>query len=349
MARLIFVLNGGSSSLKASLIEVGADEPLASCTWAWDEDRQATLERALLAMNILDRGIDAVAHRVVHGGQRYTTPVVIDDRVAADLKAVANLAPLHNTAALELIRSARKRLPGLPHVACFDTVFHATMPEVAWRYPVPYQWESDWGIRRFGFHGLSVEWSVQKAAALLGLSSDRLSLVVAHLGSGCSITAVENGRSKWTSMGFTPLEGVMMATRSGSIDPGVLLHLTRNGLVTLDDAADALEDRSGLLGVSGISGDIRHVREAAQAGNERATLALAMFVARTAEGIAAAMTWVVPDAIVFTGGIGEHDAETRSQILDRLNGLAGSVRILTIEAREDVVMATAAAALLDQA
>jgi acetate kinase len=348
VAALILTLNAGSSSLKASLIESGSEVPVASETTGWGKgDRGESLDRALAALRVPNRRIRAVAHRVVHGGQRFTTPVIIDDAVVGELEATADLAPLHNAVALELIRTARSRLPDLPHVACFDTAFHTTIPEVAWRYPVPYEWAEQWGIRRFGFHGLSVEWSVHKSAQLFGRSVETVSLVVAHLGSGCSITAVENGRSKWTSMGFTPLEGVMMATRSGSIDPGIVIHTVKAGRLTLDNVAEALEHRSGLLGVSGISGDIRRVRHAARAGNKRASLALEMFVARAAEGIAAAMTWVAAEAVVFTGGIGEHDEETRSQIIERVKGPAGSFRSLTIAPREDAVMASATAALLD--
>jgi acetate kinase len=339
VAGLILVLNGGSSSLKASLIDAGREEPVRADSAPWDADRARTLDAVLRAVLPAKNAVTAVAHRVVHGGGRFNTPVVIDEGVVQQIEAISDLAPLHNVVALELISLARSRLPDVPHVACFDTSFHATIPEVAWRYPVPYEWAERWGIRRFGFHGLSVEWSVQKSAQLLHRSVDSLALVVAHLGSGCSITAIEAGRSKWTSMGFTPLEGVMMATRSGSIDPGIVVHLAQTERATIHETAAALERESGLLGVSGISGDIREVREAARTGNARAALALEMFAVRAAEGIAAAMTWVSADALVFTGGIGEHDAEMRSQILGRLRVPSNTPPVLSVAAREDLVMA----------
>ena len=346
MASLILVLNSGSSTLKASLVAEGADEAAASTSAVWDsESRDATFERVLRELPITDVELRAVAHRVVHGGTRFTGPVLIDDEAISALTELTELAPLHNEVALDVIRLARSRLPDVPHVACFDTAFHASMPEVAWRYPVPAEWADRWGIRRFGFHGLSVEWSVMAAAEILGVPVDALSVVVAHLGSGCSVTAVERGRSVWTSMGFTPLEGLMMGTRSGSIDPGIVLYLLATGRASIAELEAALGRRSGLLGVSGVSADLREVGAAAARGDRRAALAAEMFVARAAEGVAAALTWVDASAIVFTGGIGEHDADTRGAIVERLR-LSDEVAVLSIEAREDAVIARAAADLV---
>ncbi len=262
---------------------------------------------------------------------------LIDDSVVAGIDELTELAPLHNAPAVEVIRAARSALPATMHVACFDTAFHSTLPEAAWRYPVPRQWADDWGIRRFGFHGLSVEWSVRK--------SGESNLVVAHLGSGCSVTAVRDGRSAWTSMGFTPLEGLMMGTRSGSIDPGIPIHLLRTGRLTVDELDEALERDSGLLAVSGLSNDMREIRAAAAAGDGRAGLAIEMFVARAAESIAAALTWTNADALVFTGGIGENDLATRDAIAERL---PVQPQTLVVEAREDLVMADAATGLLER-
>ena len=346
VARLILALNGGSSTLKSSLVGDGDGQPVASATTTWGEDRNAALDRVLADLGKSVRNVRAVAHRVVHGGQLFTRPVVIDDGVLAGIEALADLAPLHSAVALDLIHLARTRFADVPHVACFDTAFHATIPEEAWRYPVPYHWTEEWGIRRYGFHGLSVEWSVRRAAHELGGPADGFSLVVAHLGSGCSVTAVENGRSRWTSMGFTPLDGLMMGTRSGSIDPGIVLRLSRSSSLGIEDTAAALELQSGLLGVSGVSADMRAVRDAAERGNEHAALALRMFAARAAEGIAAAMTWVRPDAIVFTGGIGEHDGEMRNQILERIPTTEPAPRVLVVAAQEEVVMAQATATLV---
>jgi acetate kinase len=344
VARLILVLNAGSSSLKASLVRGGSDESSEPISVPWGDNQTATFSELLTTLDVSSRRVGAVAHRVVHGGSTFTRPVIIDDRIMSELEATAELAPLHNAAALELIGIARARLSKIPHVACFDTAFHTTIPEVAWRYPVPYEWADDWGIRRYGFHGLSVAWSVRKAAELMARPAATLSLIVAHLGSGCSVTAVEDGKSIWTSMGFTPLEGLMMGTRSGSIDPGVVLHLLRTAVATPHTLAEALERRSGLLGVSGTTADMRALAVAAESGDERSSIAREMFVARAAEGIAAAMTWVIPDAVIFTGGIGEHDIGIRDQVMARLPFATCPVTV--VEAREDLVMAQAATLLI---
>jgi acetate kinase len=335
LAGLILVLNAGSSTLKASLIDPGHYEPVDSLNAEWQGDRAGTVTDSIARLTI-GRDLAAVAHRVVHGGPQFTEPVLIDDSVVSDVEALTELAPLHNAPAVEVIRAARAALMNQPHVACFDTAFHATLPESAWRYAVPRAWADEWGIRRFGFHGLSVEWAIRQ--------SSEPNAVVAHLGSGCSVTAVRGGRSAWTSMGFTPLEGLMMGTRSGSIDPGIPIHLLRNRLMTVDELDHALEKQSGLLGISGQSNDMRKLREAAAAGDDRAGLAIEMFVARAAEGIAAAATWTEPAALVFTGGIGENDAASRDAIVARLPFVP---RVLVVEAREDLVMAEAASRLID--
>jgi acetate kinase len=343
MAALILVLNAGSSTLKSSLISTDSEAPIASATTEWGSDRAATV-RDTLASLAAERDIAAVAHRVVHGGSRFTEPVIIDGSAVAAIDALTDLAPLHNAPALDVIRAARAAMPATTHVACFDTAFHSTLTEAAWRYPVPREWHDEWGIRRFGFHGLSVEWSVREAAERLGMATRGVNLVVAHLGSGCSVTAVKKGRSVWTSMGFTPLEGLMMGTRSGSIDPGIAIHLLRTGRLTVDELDAGLERHSGLLAVSGRSSDMRELRNAARAGDERASLAIEMFVARAAEVIAAAFTWTEATTLVFTGGIGENDEATREAIVTRL---PNTPAVLVVESREDLVMADAAAALLD--
>jgi acetate kinase len=350
----ILVLNAGSRTTKASLIEDGAtlartDGPAL--------DDAAALE-ALLGGLGDDLRPDAVAHRLVHGGTRFTAPVVVDDDVVEALGGLVALAPLHQPPALAALRAARARFGGVPHVACFDTAFHARLPEAEWRYPVPYDWEADLGARRYGFHGLSVGWSVRRAAELLDRSVEEMCLVVAHLGGGCSVTAVANGRSARTSMGYTPLEGLMMTTRSGSVDPGLMLRLLADGRLTVDALSEALEHRSGLLGVSGVSADLREVQAAADAGDGRARLAIDMFVARGSAAIgAAAMALPRLDALVFTGGIGEHASAVRAAIVERLavlgvapiasevtdrDGLLGGPgrpAVLRVEAREDLIMA----------
>ncbi|HEY6835000.1 MAG TPA: hypothetical protein VI142_00880 [Gaiellaceae bacterium] len=277
--------------------------------------------------------VAAVAHRVVHGGSEFREPVVVDDLVAHRLEALTELAPLHNTSALEGIAEARQVLPDRPHVAVFDTAFHATIPEVASTYALPERLRDEFGIRRYGFHGLSVEWAAERV---------RVSrLVVCHLGGGCSVTAVLDGRSVDTTMGFTPLEGVPMATRSGSVDPGALVYLLRHGL-PLDELESALEHESGLLGLGGSA----RVEELERSADPQARFALELFAYRVA-GAVAAMTTALGglDALVFTAGIGEHSELVRSLVLERLGAL-GSLDVVVLEAREDLVAARAARALL---
>jgi len=352
----VLVLNAGSSSLKTSVVgepgdvTVMRDELQRPADTGWS---------GALADALGDAGrIDAIGHRVVHGGARHTGAMLISDSVVGDLEELRDLAPLHNGPALEVIAAAREAFPELPQVACFDTAFHATLPAEGYVYPLPYAWYADWGVRRFGFHGLSVAWSVERAADLLDRPVEELRLVVAHLGSGCSVTAVDGGRSVDTSMGMTPLEGLMMGTRSGSVDPGILMELLDDGRQSLPELRRVLQRESGLLGVSGVSADLREVQRAADDGDRRAELAIALFARRAAAGIAAvASALPALDALVFTAGIGEHAAEVREAICARLAvlglpselgdadgdavlGPAGaSVQVLRVEAREDLVIA----------
>jgi acetate kinase len=360
----ILALNAGSSSLKISIIEEPGDLTVAR----HELERPADAGWADTLRTALSGGgqVQAVAHRVVHGGAQFTVPLRLTEERVADLDALRDLAPLHNGPALEVIAASRAALPDVPQVACFDTAFHAALPPAAHVYPLPYAWFEDWGVRRFGFHGLSVAWSVERAAGLLERPAADLSLVVAHLGSGCSVTAVAEGRSVDTSMGMTPLEGLMMATRSGSVDPGILLDLLAGERLELAELVDALQHGSGLLGVSGVSGDLREVERAAVAGEPRAALALEMFVRRAASAISAAAT-ALPrlDGVVFTGGIGERAVEVRAEICQRLSQLGvtttrsiggqedallseggARVAVLRIHAREDLVMAREVARLL---
>ena len=356
----ILVLNAGSSTLKASLVEAGADA-VASETVDWapgDDDATGVVRTALERLSPV---ADAVGYRVVHGGEDYRIATRVDERLLEVVEALDALAPLHNHRAAAVIRAGVAALPGLAHVACFDTAFHASLPEEAWRYPLPHEWVERWGIRRFGFHGLSVTWAVRRAAELLERPSSDLRLVVAHLGSGSSVTAVDGGRSVDTSMGFTPYEGLMMGTRSGSVDPGILLHLLHGGIST-DDLADGLAHRSGLLAVTGTDG-AREIEERAALGDTPAQLGLAMFARRAAAAIASAAT-ALPrlDGLVFTGGIGENSAAIRGEIVGRLGALRvpgdldvtdgdavvapGPPAILVVRAREDCVIADELAALL---
>jgi acetate kinase len=302
--------------------------------------------------------VTAVAHRVVHGGARFREPVLIDDEVVHDLAAAVELAPLHNAPAVAAIEQARTALPNIPHVAVFDSAFHATIPSEAATYALPARAREDWGIHRYGFHGLSVQWASEQVRVPR--------LVVCHLGGGCSVTAVRDGRSVDTTMGFTPLEGVPMTTRAGSVDPGALLYMLEHHL-SREELDRVLEHESGLLGLSGISGDVREL-EASDA--EDARLALAVFTYRVALAVGAMATALSGlDALVFTAGVGEHSAVVRSAVCERLGHLGvlldeqanetatpdatisapgGRVRVVVVQAREDVVAARAARCLLEQ-
>jgi acetate kinase len=293
---------------------------------------------------------------VVHGGGRFREPVVIDDAVRAELDALTELAPLHNAPALAAIDEARRSFPGLPHVAVFDTAFHATLPDEASTYAVPRRWREEWGIRRYGFHGLSVAWAAERVPVAR--------LVVCHLGGGCSVTAVLDGRSVDTTMGFSPLEGVPMATRSGSIDPEILLYLQRHGRASAEELEHALEHESGLTGLGGSA----HVEELEARDDPDARLALDLFGHRVAAAVAA-MTASLGglDALVFTAGIGEGSAAVRRRVCARLGFLGieldpsmndkarpdadisargSAARIWLVHAREDVVAARAARSVL---
>ncbi len=265
---------------------------------------------------------DAVGHRVVHGGRRFGQPVLIDAAVEQAIEELSILAPLHNRRALEEIRRVREALPDVPHVAVFDTAFHRTMPPAAATYAIPARWREDWDVHRYGFHGISVQWVASQVEA------ERL--VVCHLGGGCSATAVRSGRSVDTTMGFSPLEGVPMATRSGSVDPAAIVYLLREGLSSLDEIEYALEHESGLAGLSGGgSGDVR----------EASPLALEVFVHRLALAVAAMATACGGiDVLAFTGGIGEHAEDVREQIVERVRFL-GDFRVEVVPSREELVIA----------
>ncbi len=288
-------------------------------------ERSATLEAGLsdavraaleaIGEELAADPVVAVGHRVVHGGRAFTESVSIDDRVESEIGRLSELAPLHNPPALAAIRAARRTLPDVPHVAVFDTAYFAHLPPARHVYPLPYEWYADRGIRRFGFHGISHAYCAARAAELLGRPADGFRTVTCHLGNGCSATAARGGEAVATTMGFTPLEGLMMGSRAGSVDPGILLHaLERMGL-SPGELADVLNRRSGLLGVSGVSSDFRKVRDAASAGHERARLALAIYAdsVRAAVGsLAVALGGV--DALVFTAGIGENAADLREDV-----------------------------------
>jgi len=384
----VLLLNAGSSSLKATLVEAGAGRVLAhaSADWAgpvtryvrtgpagaqtsdevqWRGHAEA-VERALSDLvEVPGRSgasaapLAAVGHRVVHGGA-FRASVRIAPEVRSRIAALAELAPLHNPPGLEALAAAEAELPDVPHVAVFDTAFHATLPPAARTYAVPDAWTRDWGIRRYGFHGLSHAYCTGRAAEMLGRAAAELRLVICHLGHGCSAAAVLHGRCVDTTMGFTPLDGLVMATRSGAVDPGILLHVQRQHGLSAKDVEEALNHQSGLRGVSGLSGDMREVLAAARAGDERARLAVDVYTHRVRQAIGAlTATMGGIDALVFTAGVGENAAAVRAESCRGLECLGieldrdtneqcrpdadvarpGSrVRVLVTAAREDVTM-----------
>jgi acetate kinase len=353
----ILVVNAGSSSLKLSVLD-DADSLLASETV--DAPVGRIDDAALRAAISANSPIDAVGHRIVHGGTEFTQPVLIDARVLRRLEALTDLAPLHQPKSLRGLDVVSRLLPGVPAVACFDTAFHAHLPPAASTYALPPQWRHRWDLRRFGFHGLSHAYASRRAAELTGLKLEDLRIVTCHLGAGASLAAVKGGMSVDTTMGFTPQEGLVMATRSGSVDPGLLLWLEEHVGMPPSELATTLEYRSGLLGICG-SSDMRVILQAEADGDADSALAIGVYLHRLRAGIAsmaAAMGGL--DTLVFTGGVGEHAAPIRERCaaelgflgvaLDRAAnaGAAGDreigadrsqVRTLVVEAREDLEIA----------
>jgi len=359
----VLVVNTGSSSLKMRLLG-SADEVLAEAhIERWDGTGHVKE-----FVGGLPR-VDVVGHRVVHGGSFFTGPVVLDSAVRDRLAELTDLAPLHQPRALAGIDAVRAALPGVPAVACFDTAFHAGLPDFAATYALPAAWRRQWDLRRYGFHGLSHAYAARRAAALLGRPLASLRVVTCHLGAGASLCAVAGGRSVDTTMGFTPLEGLVMATRSGSVDPGLLVWLQRHGKLSVDELDDALVHHSGLAGLAELpGGDLRDVHSAADSGSAPAALALDVYGHRLRAHIAA-MTAAMNglDVLVFTGGAGEHDSLLRADTTAGLSylGLAvdparnrdchpdadistagAPVRTLVITAREDIEIAAQARSAL---
>lgn len=353
----VAAVNAGSSSLKLSVVE--ADDMVSH---RLDLERwEGADETGELRAFLLDAGpIDAVAHRVVHGGEAFAGPVVLDDEVIRSIGALSDLAPLHQPRALAGMHAVRAVLPHVLGVACFDTAFHRTMPERASTYALPAEWRERWPLRRFGFHGLSHASAARHSAELLGLPLTGLRIVTCHLGAGASLCAVDGGRSVDTTMGFTPLEGLVMATRSGSVDPGLVLWLIDHGLTAVE-VREALEHRSGLAGLTRGWGDMRDVLAAAAVGDRSATLALDVYLHRLCSGLAAMVASLGgTDAVTFTGGVGEHAHQVRAEVGNRLGHLGiaidpraneaargdaevsaaqATVRTVVVTAREDVEMA----------
>lgn len=342
----VLSINAGSSSLKFQLIEmpeekvlakglverIGLDNSIFGLKYN-DKDEEETLDipnhdravelllerlKASGVIQSLDE-IDGVGHRVVHGGEKFSDSVLVTDEVLAEIENVSELAPLHNPANITGIKAFREILPNVPAVAVFDTAFHQTMPPESYLYSLPYEYYEKYGIRKYGFHGTSHKYVSERAAELLGQPGDRLRLITCHIGNGASVAAVENGKSVDTSMGFTPLEGVTMGTRSGSLDPALIPYIMDKTGMGVNEVLHVLNKESGLLAISGFSSDLRDIQKKADQGDERATLALNIFADRIHQYIgsyASKMNGV--DAIVFTAGIGENSKIVRELILQGL-------------------------------
>ena len=396
----VLVLNCGSSSLKYQLIDMETEGVLAKglCERIgiegsrlkhqpagkdavifddYQEDHSVSVKMVLDALTHPEYGvvksmseINAVGHRVVHGGEYFANSVIINQEVIAAIEKCCELAPLHNPANLIGIAACDKIMPGVPQVAVFDTAFHQTMPERAYMYALPYEYYEKYKIRRYGFHGTSHRFVSEEVAKMLGRPYEETKTVTCHLGNGGSICAVRNGKSIDTTMGFTPLEGLVMGTRAGDIDAAVITYLMEKENLTAAEMDNILNKQSGVLGISGVSSDFRDIEEASEAGNERAGMALDVFAYKVAKRIGAytaAMNGV--DAIVFTAGLGENSASTRKEICDYLgylgvhidsynNSLRGKaleisapdsrVRVFVIPTNEELVIARDTKELLDK-
>ncbi|HDC6084773.1 TPA: acetate kinase [Staphylococcus aureus] len=346
MSKLILAINAGSSSLKFQLIRMPEEELVTKglveriglkdsiFTIEVDGEKVKTVQDikdhveavdimldAFKAHNIINdiNDIDGTGHRVVHGGEKFPESVAITDEVEKEIEELSELAPLHNPANLMGIRAFRKLLPNIPHVAIFDTAFHQTMPEKAYLYSLPYRYYKDYGIRKYGFHGTSHKFVSQRAAEMLDKPIEDLRIISCHIGNGASIAAIDGGKSIDTSMGFTPLAGVTMGTRSGNIDPALIPFIMEKTGKTAEQVLEILNKESGLLGLSGTSSDLRDLSEEAESGKARSQMALDVFASKIHKYIgsyAARMHGV--DVIVFTAGIGENSVEIRAKVLEGL-------------------------------
>jgi acetate kinase len=345
MAKVI-AINAGSSSLKFQLFDmpsedvitkglierIGMDDSIFNITVNGEKQSETTdipdheVAVQLLLNKLTDQGIiksldeiEGVGHRVVHGGEEFADSVLITDEVIQKLEQLSELAPLHNPANITGIKAFQKVVPNAPAVAVFDTAFHQTMPESSFLYSLPYEYYEQYGIRKYGFHGTSHKYVSERAAEMLGRPLEQLRLISCHLGNGASIAAIEGGKSIDTSMGFTPLAGVTMGTRSGDIDPALIPYIMEKTNTSADEVIDVLNKKSGLLALSGFSSDLRDIEQEAEEGNERAELALSVFAARIHKYVgsyAARMSGV--DAIIFTAGIGENSDVIRARVLNGL-------------------------------
>lgn len=373
----VFVLNCGSSSFKYQLLDmsnerrvavglverIGMNDSVLAYEPAGGEKLKETADIANheeAIKRVLGKLVDAkvgvikslsdiaaIGHRVVHGAEKFSGSVLITDAVIAALKENIPLAPLHNPPNITGIEAMMKAMPGVPNVGVFDTAFHATMPAESYIYAVPYEWYEKHHVRRYGFHGTSHRFVSERAAQILGIQKDRFNCVTCHMGNGSSFTAVKDGKSYDTSMGMTPLEGIVMGTRCGDIDAGIPNFLAANVNMSFADIDNALNKKSGLLGISGISSDMRDIRKAASEGNARAQLAVDVLRHRVLKYIGAyAIELGRVDAIVFTGGIGENDIDFRASVVERLTALGIKLNATANNVRgEEAIISTADSAI----
>ena len=373
----VFVLNCGSSSFKYQLLDmtderrvasgvverIGMDDSVLAYEPAGGEKTKETGQIAnheVAIKKVLDKLVDpkigvikslsdigAIGHRVVHGGEKFSGSVLITDPVIAALKQNIPLAPLHNPPNITGIEAMQKALPGTPNVGVFDTSFHASMPPESYIYALPYEWYEQYHVRRYGFHGTSHRFVSERAAQMLGIPSAQFNCITCHMGNGSSITAVRNGKSYDTSMGMTPLEGLVMGTRCGDVDAGIPSYLAANVGFSFADIDNAFNKKSGLLGISGVSSDMRDLQKAAAEGNARARLALDVLCHRVLKYIGAyAVELGRVDAIILTGGIGENDTLFRAAVVERLTILGIKLDAEANKARgTEVVISTADSAI----
>ena len=333
----VLVLNSGSSSVKYQLIDSADGSRIARGLIEEVADHEHALAGVVAELG--SATVDAIGHRVVHGGEEFSEPVLIDDAVEAAIESLVPLAPLHNPANLAGIRAARRAWPELPQVAVFDTAFHRTLPAHAYRYAVPSEWFDEFGVRRYGFHGTSHDFVSDRAAEVLGRPRPQLDLIVAHLGNGASMAAIGKGRCVETTMGISPLEGLVMGTRSGDVDPAVIGHVAAASGRTEAAVLSELNRSSGLLGLCGDS-DMRTVTARADAGDADAELALEVFCHRIVKYVGAYVAVLGGcDALVFTAGIGEHSPDVRRRVCDRL-GAFGVVLDTAANERSDRLITT---------
>ncbi|MGN0708864.1 MAG: acetate/propionate family kinase [Anaerovoracaceae bacterium] len=369
---IVLVINCGSSSIKYQLLNMDNEELIAKglverigiegsvithTTMGKDKvvkkvemkDHNDGIKQVMAALTDPDTGavksldeIDAIGHRVVHGGEKYNKSVIVDEHVLKDLEDCVSLAPLHNPPNIAGIKACMELMPDAPEVVAFDTAFHQTMKPESYLYAIPYEYYQKYGIRRYGFHGLSHMFMAQKASKILNVDVDDLKLITCHLGNGASVTAIKHGRSFDTSMGYTPLEGLVMGTRCGDIDPAVIEAIAQKENKSLDDVLSILDKQSGVLGVSGVSSDFRDLEAAMKEGNERAEMAVKLFARKVRHYIGAYIAEMDgADAIVFTGGIGENDKYMRELICKNMGNLGIKLDPVKNDSKEqDIILST---------